>query len=986
MTTAQLRAPSYEQCAHLAETGDRDTALAAYTRYLETHPTDGEALNDLGTLLYASGRLDEAAVHLETAARRLGTDRPLALWNLAEVHLASGQPARTLALFDDLHRADMLTPDLANRTATALLDAGDAGGAVESLLACRAALPGQDLLTDFVDAIRSQRAKVAFFCDSGDEKFLADIVPWTDQRFPTRFAHNPTREEMEHLLQWCDIAWLEWCTPQVVLASRLPKTCRTIVRLHRYEAFKPWPAQVNWDNIDVLVTIGNPYVNAHLRQTVPGLQERTRVITIPSAVNLRSWPLAERTRGKDLACFGYINMRKNPGLLLQCFAELHRRDPEYRLHLAGRPQDPMLMQYLTSMIRELGLEDAVTLEGWVEDPRAWLRDKHYLVSASLGEGLPAGILEAMATGLKPVIHTWPGARHFFPPQWLWRNADEFCRCILDGEYQPRLYHEWVAERYSLRSQLGQISGVFAAMEREPWPPAGNEGETADPPAKGVPDAANAPDTRDADRFYDQWYQGALVAEGRYQQARREQVVQAVATLQRRDLAIIDLGCGLGHLEPHLAPFGNVVGVDLSREAVRAARRHCPAATFVCGDVRTMRLPSGSFDVVTSVEVLEHFAGGDQAGHLARARDLLAGGGLLVLTTPNRPVMEALSAECIERDGRPWTDQPIENWLDSGALRALAEEAGFAVQRLEPFIREGDHDGLHLVLVARKDGAPAEAAQAAAGGKPAVAVAPGKATVRAPRLHPAPVFVFGNQKSGTTAIAALLARAAGKTFSYDIFARLTAESHERLLSGQRPFRDLVAACPHEFEADVIKAPTFGLFYDDLGRLFPEGRFVFIVRDPRENIRSILDRLGLPGDLDALRPRERQAWADLPGWRFVMEGRLPPVAGANYVETLANRWNLFADLYLHDADRIECLRYEDFCADKTGTVAGLAARMGWEVVHDISAEVDRPYQRPGRNRGTPWREFFGPENLARIERLCGRRMQAFGYPPDAGGEDA
>jgi len=704
VTTAQLRAPSYEQCARLAETGDRQAALAAYTRYLETHPTDGEALNDLGTLLYASGRFDEAAVHLEAAARRLADRRPLALWNLAEVYLACRQPARTLDLFDDLHQADMLSPDLANRTATALLDLGEAGGAVESLLACRAALPGQEILTDFIDAIRSQRPKVAFFCDSGDEKFLSDIVPWTEQRFPTRFFRGSTREEMERLLRWCDIAWLEWCTGQVVLASRLPKTCRIIVRLHRYEAFRDWPAQVNWDNIDALVTIGNPYVNARLRETVPDLQRRTRVITIPSAVNLRKWLLTERARGKNLACFGYINMRKNPGLLLQCFAELHRRDPAYRLHFAGRPQDPMLMQYLTTMIRELGLEDAVTLAGWVEDPRAWLGDKHYLVSASLGEGLPAGILEAMAAGLKPVIHTWPGARHFFPPQWLWRDADEFCRCILDGEYEPRLYRDWVAQRYSLRSQLGQLNGLFTAMEREPWQPDADaetgDGEAATQP-KGVPDATNAPETRDAEQFYDQWYAGAVVHEGRYQRARREQVVAALAALDRRDLAIIDLGCGLGHLEPHLLPFGQVTGVDISAEAVRAARQHCPAATFVCGDVRTMLLPSGVFDVVASVEVLEHFQDADQAHHLARARDLLAPGGLLVLTTPNRPVMEAVNAECLRRDGRPWTDQPIENWLDSDALRALAEEAGFAVQRLQPFIREGEHDGLHLCLVARK---------------------------------------------------------------------------------------------------------------------------------------------------------------------------------------------------------------------------------------------------------------------------------------------
>ena len=711
MTTTQRWTPTYEQCARLAETGDTDGALEAYELYLQKHPADGRALNDVGTLLYATGRLEESAVYLQGAATRLADRRPFALWNLAEVYLGSRRPAKALGLFDDLHAAGMLSSDLATRTAKAFVDADEPGGAIEALLACQAALPGQQVLGEFVDAIRAQRPKVAFFCDSGDDKFLADIHPWSRQRFPTQFFRGTTQQEMEQMLQWCDVAWFEWCTPQVILATHLPKTCRMIVRLHRYEAFKPWPAQVRWENVDLLVTIGNRYVDTYLRQTVPDLDERTRVVTIPSAVNLAKWPLVDRTRGKNLACFGYVNMRKNPGLLLQCFARLHAQDPEYRLAIGGQPQDAMLLQYLHAMIQELGLQDAVTLEGWIEDARAWLADKHYLISASLGEGLPAGVLEGMASGLKPVIHTWPGARDFFPPQWLWRDADAFCRCILEGEFEPHLYHDWAAERYSLRSQLAQIDCVFSEIERGIRADAAGLAEAASPAgpdadAEGSPGPADAAAPADARGFYDEWYRGAPVEEGYLRRLRREKVVAALAALGRDDLGIINLGCGLGHLEPHLLPFGAVTGVDLSIEAVRAAQRHCPAATFVCGDVRTMLLPGGLFDAVVSVEVIEHLEDADQATHLKRACALLTPGGRLVLTTPNRPVIEALDAECRQRDGRPWSDQPIENWLDAGALQGLAENAGFAIERVEAFANEGDHTDLHLLLVARAPDAEA----------------------------------------------------------------------------------------------------------------------------------------------------------------------------------------------------------------------------------------------------------------------------------------
>jgi len=704
LDTAQLSSPTYEACTRLAEAGDHEAAVEAYAAYLRSHPADGEALNDLGSLLFATGRHEEAAVFLEAADRCLDDDaRPLALWNLAEVYLACGRPNKALGLFDRLHAHHVLNAELGNRTAKAFLDAGEPGGAVEALLATRAALPGQEVLTEFVDAIRAQRPSVAFLCDSGDTKFLRDIHPWTEQRFRTGLWCPASDEELAQRLQGCDIAWFEWCTRQVVVASHLPKTCRIIVRLHRYEAFRDWPAQVNWDNIDVLVTVGNPYVLKRVLARVPDLLKRTRVVSIPNGVNLDRFAFRDRPRGKNLAMVGYLNLRKNPGLLLQCFARLHRADPGYRLHIAGEFQDDGLLQdYLATMIEELDLAGAVVFDGWQEDVAAWLQDKHYLVSTAMGEGHPVNVLEAMARGIKPLIHTWPGAREFYPPRWLWRDPEEFCRRVLEGEYQPSLYRQWVAEHYSLREQLTRISRVFSDLERKILAARdqGRDEASADAPRE-VPTALNAPQTRDTGRFYDRWYHGARVQENWFQRGRREMVVEALAATGRNDLAILDLGCGLGQLEPYLLPFGRVTGVDLSEEAVRRAERHCPEATFARGDVRTMRLPEAAFDAVLSVEVIEHFADDDQARHLARAYDLLVSGGRLVLTTPNRPVMEALNAETLERTGRPWTDQPIENWLDSGALQTLAESAGFAIERLEPFLREGEHDGLHLLLVARK---------------------------------------------------------------------------------------------------------------------------------------------------------------------------------------------------------------------------------------------------------------------------------------------
>ncbi|MBE3068894.1 MAG: glycosyltransferase [Planctomycetes bacterium] len=495
METPHGPQPSYEECTRLAAAGRLDEALAGLRAYIEDHPDDGQALNDAGTVLFALGRAEESVGYLERAAARLTEGRGQALWNLAEAYLAARRPAEVVALFDDLAGDALLTPDLANRTATQCLDAGDAAAAMEALLCSLRLQDNQEVLKPACEVIRSKRPKVAFLCEFDDTKFVRDIARHIGERFETRFAKGQSTDETRQLLQWCDIAWLEWCTPQVILASQMPRTFRSIVRLHRFEAYKVWPPQVAWEHIDVLVTVGNPVVVAHLKQTVPDLQRRTRLVTIPSAVDLAAWPFRERPRGKHIACLGYLNPRKNVSLLLQCFARLHAIDPEYRLFIGGTSQDSMLTQYVETMIGELGLAASISMDGWQHDPAAWFADKHYVVSTSLGEGFPVSLLEGMACGLKPVVHTWPGVRDIFPGEWLFRTVDEFCDRVISDPYEPQAYRAF-AERYSLAAQLRQVNGLFLEFERNPCPK-----PPASPPPAARPRGDDAGTSMDA--FLDQ---------------------------------------------------------------------------------------------------------------------------------------------------------------------------------------------------------------------------------------------------------------------------------------------------------------------------------------------------------------------------------------------------------------------------------------------------------------------------------------------------
>jgi hypothetical protein len=155
-------------------------------------------------------------------------------------------------------------------------------------------------------------------------------------------------------------------------------------------------------------------------------------------------------------------------------------------------------------------------------------------------------------------------------------------------------------------------------------------------------------------------------------------------------------------------------------------------------------------------------------------------------------------------------------------------------------------------------------------------------------------------------------------------------------------------------------------------------VLVVRDPRDNIRSILNRVGARGDLDEL---DLGTLAPCnPTWGPVLDGTWLGIHGDNYIERLANRWNAIADLYFRYADNMQLIRFEDFITHKRASIAGLASELGLLQKRDITSAVDVQFQ-PRGNREISWSTFYGERNLLRIEELCGSLARRFAYPLNA-----
>ncbi len=106
---------------------------------------------------------------------------------------------------------------------------------------------------------------------------------------------------------------------------------------------------------------------------------------------------------------------------------------------------------------------------------------------------------------------------------------------------------------------------------------------------------------------------------------------------RRDLRILDVGCGAGGMLSELAQFGEVWGIDPSTDLVEACRRRGFSNVRV-GRADALPVESGTVDLLTLFDTIEHVR--DDVAALREARRGLAPDGRLFISTPAYPFLYA----------------------------------------------------------------------------------------------------------------------------------------------------------------------------------------------------------------------------------------------------------------------------------------------------------------------------------------------------------
>ena len=146
---------------------------------------------------------------------------------------------------------------------------------------------------------------------------------------------------------------------------------------------------------------------------------------------------------------------------------------------------------------------------------------------------------------------------------------------------------------------------------------------------------------------------------------------------------LDVGCGAGLMCEPLARMGaDVTGVDAAPENIAVAVTHA-AGQGLDIDYRALEIGqlAGMFDLVTSMEVIEHVA--DPVSFLKALVDRLAPGGLMILSTPNRTALSRLGLISIGETigGIPKGTHDWDKFITPDELTVLVEAAGLEIVAL-----------------------------------------------------------------------------------------------------------------------------------------------------------------------------------------------------------------------------------------------------------------------------------------------------------------
>lgn len=256
------------------------------------------------------------------------------------------------------------------------------------------------------------------------------------------------RHDLNDFIQSNDVVFFEWASNMLAYASQLPKRCRMVVRLHRYEMFE-WVARVNWGVVDTVIVVSEA-MRKKFAARVPEFGHKA--VVIPEGISIEKFqttPIKECSGNIGTLCF--VSPRKRVYELILAFSDLSRRRDYLHLHIGGShaPEHSDYFDAIQRLVEKLNLREKVTFYGEIADAPNWYNKIDVFVSNSYSEGLQVALLEAMASGRYCLSHWWDGVEELLSQEYLFYTNLELQRKLCD--YFDHLPHIQSQEQEKMRT-------------------------------------------------------------------------------------------------------------------------------------------------------------------------------------------------------------------------------------------------------------------------------------------------------------------------------------------------------------------------------------------------------------------------------------------------------------------------------------------------------------------------------------------------------
>lgn len=263
--------------------------------------------------------------------------------------------------------------------------------------------------------------------------------------------------------EWCDVIFGEYIQGGVIHAVKDKGRGKPmIIRGIDIDLYFGHQMGIDWDDCKAVLFI-NDYMREYIvdqYRAARAVEPKCLIETVHLGVDMDKWTYKKRQPGFRIGWINGIWPGKGVELLCQIIYKMVKLDKRYTFEVVGNCNHKWLEKYFQEFINRNGLQDNVKRINNVASVDDWMENIDYVLSTSMKECMSLPIAEAMAKGIKPVIHNWWGADQLYPGDLVFQTAEQASHIIISPQYDSHFYRQFIQDRYSLDKEYNKLNEII----------------------------------------------------------------------------------------------------------------------------------------------------------------------------------------------------------------------------------------------------------------------------------------------------------------------------------------------------------------------------------------------------------------------------------------------------------------------------------------------------------------------------------------------